>query len=149
MSTINHRHLSNLSNISRIASSSCNGTRDTKTSSVSSYAHEIPFKRPNNLRIAVMNWIASGTGKLELEEFTNYAKPDLMLITETKIDKNIQSSDFLPEDYIGNIRKDHTVHGRGVMIAARKGLDITGLEVCENTSESVWIKLMWKTIPQS
>ena len=35
----NHRHLSNLSNISRIASSSCNGTRDTTTSSVSSYAH--------------------------------------------------------------------------------------------------------------
>jgi len=30
------------------------------------------------------------------------------------------------------------------MIAARKDLDITGLEVCDNTSESVWAKLLIK-----
>ena len=80
--------------------------------------------------------------KAELEEFINYAKPDLMLITEMKIDKRIQSSEFLPEDYIGNIWKDRTAHGGGVVIATRRGLDIAGLEVCGNTSESVWAKIM-------
>lgn len=68
--------------------------------------------------------------KAELEEFSIYAKPDLLMFTETKVDASIASSEFLPEEFIGNIRRDRTLDGGGVMIAARKDLDITGLEVC-------------------
>ena len=32
------------------------------------------------------------------------------------------------------------------MIAARKGIDITGLEICENTTESGWMKIITKKL---
>ena len=126
-----HRHPSNFSNISTVTSPrSC--------------VQDVPVKKSNNLRIAIMNVNSIRRRKAELEEFSIYAKPDLLMFTETKVDASIASSEFLPEEFIGNIRRDRTLDGGGVMIAARKDLDITGLEVCNNTSESVWAKLLIK-----
>ena len=45
--------------------------------------------------------------KAELEEFAHNTKPDLILVTETKIVESIRSSEFL-HYYLGNIRKDDT-----------------------------------------
>jgi len=61
------------------------------------------------------------------------------MFAERKANTCVESSEFLPEEFIANIRKDMALDGGGVMIAARKNLDITGLEMCENTSESVWV----------
>ena len=47
--------------------------------------------------------------KAELEEFCLYAKPDLMMCTETKVDATISGSEFLPEEYASNIRRDRTL----------------------------------------
>ena len=44
-------------------------------------------------------------------------------MSETKLDKSVSSSEFLPERFQGHvIRKDRTIHGGGVLIAHRKGL---------------------------
>ena len=135
--TSDHRHPSNISGILRI----------TSRSSQSSHV-PVPGKKPyNSLRIAVMNVNSIRNRKAELEEFTEYVKPDLILFTKTKIDASIANSEFLPQEYSGNIRADRTSDGGGVIIAARKGIDITGLEICENTTESVWAKIITKCHP--
>ena len=49
--------------------------------------------------------------KAELEEFAHNTKPDLILVTETKIVESIRSSEFLPTDYRVNIRTGCTSDG--------------------------------------
>ena len=44
--------------------------------------------------------------------------PDLMLITETKLDSSIFSSELLPKGYVGEFRRDRNLNGGGAMIQA-------------------------------
>ena len=67
-----------------------------------------------------------------------------MLITETKIDKSISSSEFLPTNFSYNKRKDRTSDGGGVTIAARSDLDIVDVELGENQAEIVSAKVLLK-----
>ena len=71
-----------------------------------------------------------------------YTKPDIIFITETKITSDIKLCEFLPDNYSGTIRKDRTKDGGGVMIATRKDLDIVEIDLCENTAECVWAKIL-------
>ena len=73
-----------------------------------------------------------------------YIKPDILLITETKIDKSISSSEFLPTNFSYNIRKNHTSDSGSVMIAARNDLDIVDVELGENHAEIVSAKVLLK-----
>ena len=41
----------------------------------------------------------------------DYCDPDLMLITETKLDSSIFSSELLPKGYVGEFRRDRNLHG--------------------------------------
>ena len=68
----------------------------------------LPRKNHNNLRISIINCNGIRSRKAELEYLTEYIKPDILLITETKIDKSISSSEFLPANFSYNIRKDRT-----------------------------------------
>ena len=43
----------------------------------------------------------------------DYRDPDLMLITETKLDSSIFSSELLPKGYMGEFRRDRNLHGGG------------------------------------
>ena len=56
-----------------------------------------------------------------------YCDPDLMLITVTKLDSNIFSSDLLPKGYVGKFRRDRNLNGGGVMIMTKDCYTITGL----------------------
>ena len=82
--------------------------------------------------------------KAELEYLTEYIKPDILLITETKIDKTISSSEFLPANFSYNIRKDRTSDGDDVVIAAWNDLDILDVELGEKQAEIVSAKVLLK-----
>ena len=50
----------------------------------------------------------------------DYCDPDLMLVTETKLDSSIFSSELLPKGYVGEFRRDRNLHGGGVMISDKR-----------------------------
>ena len=82
----------------------------------------------------------SAPGKrAELENLINYTDPDLIIMTETKIDKQVKASEFLPKGYTGDIRTDRCNGGGGIMIATKQEYDIQGMELEANISaETVW-----------
>ena len=55
-------------------------------------------------------------------------------MTETKIDEQVKASEFLPNGYTGDIRKDRCKGGGGVMIATKQEYDIQGIELEANIS---------------
>ena len=57
----------------------------------------------------------------------DYCDPDLMLITETKLDSSIFLSELLPKGYVGEFRRDRNLHGGGVMIVTKDCYTITDL----------------------
>ena len=90
--------------------------------------------------------INSAPGKrAELENLINYTDPDLIIMTETKIDEHVKASEFLPKGYTGDIRKDRCKGGGGVMIATKQEYDIQGIELEANISaETVWATISLK-----
>ena len=69
-------------------------------------------------------------------------KPDIIFFTDTKIDSDINSCEFLPEAYAGTIRKVRKKDGGGVLIATRKDLDVVEINLYENSAECVWAKVV-------
>ena len=57
----------------------------------------------------------------------DYCDPDLILITETKLDSSIFVSELLPKDCVGEFRKDRNLNGGGVMIVTKDYYTITDL----------------------
>ena len=49
--------------------------------------------------------------KAEISAMADYCDPDLMLITETKLDSNHFSSELLPKGYGDELRKDRNLNG--------------------------------------
>ena len=82
------------------------------------------FSNPNGkLRILILNAYSAKGKAAEISSICEYVKPDIIFMSETKLDKSVSSSEFLPERFQGHvIRKDRTIHGGGVLIAHRKGL---------------------------
>ena len=62
---------------------------------------------------------------------------------ETKLDKNVKSSEFLPSNYNGCIRKDRTNNGGGVMIALKSNYIVDEVELSADC-KIVWAKLTLK-----
>ena len=62
-------------------------------------------------------------------------------MTETKIDSSIKYSEFLPPGYQGNIRKEWSQGGGGVMIAMKDTLFATSAEVPDTEAEIIWVKI--------
>ena len=104
----------------------------------------LPHKKRGNLRVCVINCNSARNRQAQFEKLAKYVKPDVMLITETKLTDDIKSSEFLPDAYSGTIRRDWNDKGGGVMIAIHRDLDVVDIELCENTAETVWAKLLVK-----
>ena len=112
------------------------------SNSTSSSISNSQIKKSQSWRTLVIN-INSAPGKrAELENLINYTDPDLIIMTETKIDEQVKASEFLPKGYTGDIRKDRCKGGGGVMIATKQEyniLNIQGIELEANISaETVW-----------
>ena len=76
----------------------------------------------------------------------DYCDPDLMLITETKLDSSI-FSELLPKGYVCEFRRNRSLNGGGVMIVTRDCYTITDLVLqtaTQNETELVWATITLK-----
>ena len=83
----------------------------------------------------------------EISAMADYCNPDLMLITETKLDSSIFSSELLPKGYVCEFRKDRNFNGGGVMIVTKDCYTITDLVLqtaTQNETELVWATITLK-----
>ena len=103
----------------------------------------LPNKR-TNIRTLVINANGVSDKRALLENLVECTDPDVMIITETKLDSTINSSEFLPEGYRGDIRKDRNRHWGGVMIAAKCSLTLESVAIPDTSCETVWAKIMSK-----
>ena len=77
-------------------------------------------------------------------EIAEYSDPDLMLITETKLDSSIFSSELLPRRNVGEFRRDQNLNGRWFMIETKNCYIITDLVLPTATKNET--ALVWATI---
>jgi len=82
------------------------------------------MKNINNCRTLVINCNSAPGHRAHLVLTIEETDPDWLILTETKIDKNVQVSGF----YKGIARKDRDRHGGGVLIATQKDFDIGVIE---------------------
>ena len=54
--------------------------------------------------------------KADISAMADYCDPDMMLITGTKLDRSIFSSELLPKDYVSEFRRDRNLNGGGFMM---------------------------------
>ena len=126
---------------SRIFSSSssrfteCNSTQTSNISTNHAKVH-------NSWRSLVIN-CNSIAGKHLVE----YTDPDVLIMTETKLDSSISTAEFLPPGYQGQIRKDRTRSGGGVMLAFKSCSSVEEIERENIDAETAWavIYFFWFT----
>ena len=90
------------------------------SNSTSSIISNSQIKKSQSWRTLVVNINIAPGKRAELENLINYTDPDLIIMTETKIDEQVKASEFLPKGYTGDIRKDRCAGG--VMIATKQGV---------------------------
>ena len=102
-------------------------------------------KSSDNLRITIENVNSTRGRKAELAHFCNTMQPDIILVSESKLDKSIKHSAFLPPNYVGHLRNERTLNGGGVMIIHMKDLVIDEIELDKpdlpHYNEIVWARL--------
>ena len=84
------------------------------------------------------NDTASKTG--ELGSVIDYTDPDILIITETKIDDTVHTSEFLPSNF-NAFRRDRTLRGGGVMIAVKEQFAANELPLRDVDGEIVWVRV--------
>ena len=105
--------------------------------------YQVPGKN-NNLRIIVANCNGAPSKKANMEHLIKYVDPDILILTETKIDDNISLAEFLPPHFNGEVRQDRNKWGGGVMVAIRNTFIIEKIELPEINCETAWAKISLK-----
>ena len=104
----------------------------------------IYYKKGSNWYTLVINANSITHKSAEISAMAEYCDPDLMLITETKLDSTIFSSELLPKGYVGKFRRDQNLNGGGVMIMTKDRYTITDLVLSTATQNET--ELVWATI---
>ena len=105
----------------------------------SASASDLP-RKAGNMRYLTINCNGIRNKKAELQNLVSYTSPDVIFLTETKIDATVSSAEFLPQGYKG-FRKDRTSGGGGVMIVVRVGYAASEVQMEDVTGEVIWTKL--------
>ena len=104
-------------------------------------------KQGSNWHTVVINANIITHKKADISAMADYCDPDLMLITETKLDIIIFSSELLPKGYVREFRRDRNLNGGEVMIVTKDGYMITDLVLqtaTQNETELVWATITLK-----
>ena len=67
-------------------------------------------KKGSNWHTVVINVNSITHKKVEISAMPEYCDPDLMLITETKLNSSIFSSELLPKGYVVKFRRDRNLN---------------------------------------
>ena len=105
----------------------------------------IYLKKDSNWRTVVINANSITHKKTEILAMADCCDPDLVLITETKLNSSIFSSELLPKDYVGEFRRDR--NGGWVKIVTKYCYTITDLVLqtaSQNETELVWATITLK-----
>ena len=94
------------------------------------------IKSTDNFRTVASNVNSIKGKKAELGIFLETVQPDIMLVCETKLDKSVKNSEFLPPQYTCQIRKDVSLNARGVMIIHKREIVIDEIELDALESDS-------------
>ena len=86
-----------------------------------------------NVRVAVVNCQGVCGKKADLKNMCEYMDPDVLILTETKLDT---------AHYKGDIRKDVKSATGGVMLAYRNNMITVAAEVLNTDAQTVWGKLL-------
>ena len=68
----------------------------------------------------------------------DYVKPDALIITETHLDADVRSSEFMPPGYSPPLRKDRNRHGGGVLVAVKDCYTLAAVDLPTNPAEITW-----------
>ena len=68
------------------------------------------------VRILTLNANSVKGKPAELADTFDYVKPLVSAISETKIDKSVYTSEFLPKNYLNALRNDRNINGGGVLL---------------------------------
>ena len=79
-----------------------------------------------------------------MEHLIKYVDPDILILTETKIDDSISLAEFLPPHFNGEVRQDRNKWGGGVMVAIRNTFIIEKIELPDINCETAWAKISLK-----
>ena len=74
------------------------------------------------MRVIVVNANSVKGKRAKIAELCNSTRPDVMVVTETKIDNTINAADFFPRNYQVAVRRDRSAQGGGVLIATKNGI---------------------------
>ena len=98
----------------------------------------------NNLRTLIANANGIRSKLATLEAACDYLKPDVIIISETKVMHSVSNQEIVPEQFASNcFRRDRSFHGGGVLIAVREGISRVPVDTPHVTdSEQVWAKIM-------
>ena len=69
------------------------------SNSTSSNISNSQIKKSQSWRTLVININSAPCKRAELENLINYTDPDLIIMTETKIDEPVKASEFFPKGY--------------------------------------------------
>ena len=107
-------------NLSPAYSISSSGTESPPTVLTPKLSSDfIYLKKGSNWHTVVINANSITHKTAKISAMAYYCDPDLMLITETKLDSSIFSSELLPKCYVGEFRRDRHLNGGGVMIVTK------------------------------
>ena len=134
-----------LLNVNRSKHSSSNVRMSTHVYNISTKskrsAHSgstLPNKA-SNMRYLSINCNSVSSKRAELENLVAYTSPDVLLLTETKIDSSVSTSEFLPAGYRG-FRKDRNRSGGGVMVAVEDCFTTSEVPMNDVEDEVQWVK---------
>jgi len=71
------------------------------------------------MRLLSVNCNGVASKKAELENLISYTQPNILCLTETKLDDSVYTSEFLPKGYSG-FRKDRVKGGGWVVVKGRR-----------------------------
>ena len=96
------------------------------------------------LKIILINCrgVKSMKKRADLHGLLHTENPDIVLATESHLDKNINDAEIFPPDSGYKIlRKDRTKHGGGVFIAYKENLVVTNMTELGKNNECIYVKL--------
>ena len=99
----------------------------------------------NNLQTLIANANGILCSKLAtLEAACDYLKPDVIIISETKVIHSVSKQEIVPEQFASNcFRRDRSFHGGSVLIAVPEGISCVPVDTPHvKDSEQVWVKIM-------
>ena len=117
---------------------SCHSSVDQSTCSFPS--------KDRNIRFISTNCNGVTSKKAELENLISYTHPDILCISETKLDDSVHTSEFLPSGYAA-FRKDRVRGGGWVMVAVKETLPACDIVMDDVTGEVCWVRIDTKDNP--